>query len=118
MQWAAAVSDLDLTDRRQAIGLRADVAERFDAELSTLAGADAAAVFVALSDTRAQTVQYLTRSLADLKPVIIAEAGVSLPSLTWSYHLYGTADRAGELVKRNNAFHASFLPPAIEALSP
>lgn len=117
-QWAAAVCDIELTDRRQAIGLRADVAERFDAELATLAGADAASVFVALSDVRGHAVQYLTRSLADLKPVVVAEAQVALPSLYWSHALYGTAARAEELTKRNRAFHASFLPQTIEAVAP
>lgn len=117
-QWAAAVADTNLTDRRQAIGLRAAVSERFDDELAFLAGPAASGVFVALSDVRSQAVQYLTRALADLKPVIVAESGVPLPSLAWSHHLYGTADRAGELVKRNRAIHASFMPLAIEAVAP
>lgn len=118
VQWAAAVGEMTLTDRRQAIGLRAEAAERFDAEISTLAGPEASRVFVALSEVRAQIVQYLTRALADLKPVIVAETNRSLPSLAWSQHLYGTAARAGELAERNRAIHASFMPLAIEALAP
>lgn len=116
-QWAAAASEITLTDRRQAIGIRAEVAERFDGELQTLAGSDAAAAFVALSEVRAQAVSYLGRAITDMKPVIVAEAGLSLPSLYWANHLYGDAARASELAQRNRVIHPSFMPSAIEALA-
>jgi prophage DNA circulation protein len=40
-----------------------------------------------------------------------------LPSLVWSWNLYGSAGRAHELVARSRATHPGFLPEQFEALA-
>lgn len=116
-EWAVAVTEIDYRDRRAAIQARADLAERFDAALDGLAGPLAYPLYVAMSDVRDNAVQYLSRLITDLAPVQIYETSTSMPSLWWSYRLYGDAGRAEELIGRNRAMHASFMPLEIEALA-
>lgn len=116
-QWAVAVTEIDYRDRRAAIQARADLAERFDAVLDGLAGPSAYPLFVALTEVRDTAITYLTRLLTDLAPVNMFETGTSMPSLWWSWRLYADAGRAEELIARNRAFHASFMPREIEALA-
>ena len=116
-QWAVAVTEIAYHDRRAAIQARADLAERFDAVLDILSGPDAHAMALALGEVRNTAIQYLTRMLTDLAPVQIFISHKTMPSLWWAYRLYGDAARASELVSRNQALHASFMPLEVEALA-
>ncbi len=103
------------TDRRSAIQARADIAELIDAEMLDLEGAERHAAHVALSDLRRRAVDYLSRAIIDLAPIVIVEAQASLPSLYWAQVMYGGADRARELSSMNGTFHPSFMPRTFEA---
>jgi len=115
-QMCAAIADMDFTDRRAAIQVRADIAEAIDAELDILIGPDAYPAALALLDLRGRTVEYLSRAIADLAPVVAVSALVTMPSLWWANRLYGDAGRATELVAKNRVKHPSFMPLEFEAL--
>jgi prophage DNA circulation protein len=115
-QWAVAKTEIEYGDRRAAIQARADVAEAIDAELDRLSGDKAYGLYVALSETRGHAVEFFTRLLTDLAPVVIVSTGVPMPSLWLANMLYGDAERAGELARRNRVIHPSFMPTDIEAL--
>jgi prophage DNA circulation protein len=108
--------DDSISDRPAGITLRADLTELFDAEIETL-DMDHGALIDAVADIRGQAVEYLSRLILDLAPVITATANASLPSLVWAWRLYGDPSRAGELVARNQVAHPSFMPLSIEALA-
>lgn len=116
-RYAAAVAARSYTDRRAAIQARADASEFFDAELHRLHGADCHSVYVALDDLRGRVSEHLSRQIADLAPVLIVGAELSLPSLWWANRLYGNAARASELARRNRVKHPSFMPTEFEALA-
>lgn len=117
-RYAEAVAARTYRDRRAAIQARADAAELFAAEADRVVpGPGSAEVNRELLTVSARVADLLSRQISDLAPVIIAEAGLSMPSLWWSNRMYGVADRAAEIVARNRATHASFLPTKIEALA-
>lgn len=115
--WASAAASRIYTDRRQAIQARADAGERFAAELARVTPGTGHEAYKALVDLQAALVEYLSRRIADLAPVVVVEAGRTMPSLWWSNRLYGKHDRAGEIVARNRIIHASFMPATFEALA-
>ena len=96
---------------------RAEVAERFDHELEAAGGAANAPLYIAIEGLRGSVVDYLTRLIADLAPVVTVSANRSLPSLWWSWRIYGVADRSAELVARNSVRHPSFMPREFQALA-
>ncbi len=115
--WASAAAARIYGDRRAAIQARADAGERFAAELARVTPGTGHEAYKALVDLQAALVAYLSRRIADLAPVLVVEAGRSMPSLWWSNRLYGTHARAGEIVQRNRVIHASFMPARFEALA-
>lgn len=104
-------------DRRAAIQARANAAELFTAELERLAGWRDHAVYVALETLSNRCAEHLTQQIATLAPVVIVESNLRMPALWWANRLYGDANRATELVERNRAIHAGFLPLVVEALA-
>jgi hypothetical protein len=116
-QYAAAVVSRRYPDRRAAIQARADVGERFNAELERLAGWQSHALYVTIDEIRGRTAEHLTRAIADLAPVLTVGSELSMPSLWWAHRLYGDAARAGELATRNRVKHPSFMPTEFEALA-
>lgn len=116
-QYAAAVVSRRYTSRREAIQARADAAERFDALLALLAGWQSHALYVAVDELRGQTAEHLSRTVADLAPVLTVGSDISMPSLWWANRLYGDAARAQELAARNGVKHPSFMPTEFEALA-
>lgn len=115
--WCQAVLRRPFTNRPDGVAARGEVMARFEVELQDCGGADNAALFVALSALRNATVDYLTRLIADLAPVISVETPQQMPSLAVAWLLYADPLRAGELVARNRVRHPSFMPTAIEALA-
>lgn len=105
------------TDRREAIQARADAAEFFSAELEAAGETHRYQAWTELQTLSGRLAEYLGRRVADLAPVVGVEASATMPSLWWANRLYGSADRAGELVDRNRVIHASFMPPSFEALA-
>lgn len=115
--WAAAAASMIFTDRKHAVQVRADASERFDAELSRVVSGTPHDVYVALSDLQAGLVEYLSRRIADMAPVVMVEAARIMPSLWWANRIYGGHTRAAELVKRNRVIHAAFMPDRLEAIT-
>jgi prophage DNA circulation protein len=114
--YCAAVAKVKLTDRPSAITLRANVSTRFDEQLEALQSEDYE-VFHAMTVLRDATVEYLSRAIIDLAPVVRVSANLRMPSLYWSWRLYADPNRAMEVVDRNRVPHPSFMPTNFEALS-
>lgn len=115
--WCEAVVRRPYASRPEGVSARAEIAERFERELNDAGGAENVALFVAISDLRGAAVEYLSRVVNDLAPVITIEAARSLPSLWWAWRLYADPARAGELVGRNGVAHPSYMPATFQALA-
>lgn len=103
--------------RREAISARANAVEYFQAELDRTFGAEDAELAQALETLRGTLLDYLTRAVIDLAPVVVVEASRKLPALAWAWALYQDPTRATELVSRNNAIMPTFMPLSFEALA-
>jgi len=115
--WAESLVRRTYADRPSGVTARAEAAERFDAELELSGGANNVAIYLAIEGLRDGVVDYLTKLIADLAPIVTVSANRSLPSLWWSWRLYGSADRSSELVARNLVRHPSFMPTEFQALA-
>lgn len=114
--YAEAIARVTLIDRPSAITLRANVAEYFESELLRLNAADISLAH-AIATLRDSVIDYLSRAVLTLAPVIVVEANLSMPSLFWAWRLYQDPTRSTELVARNTLAHPSFVPPEFEALA-
>lgn len=114
--YAEAVARIPLTDRQSGIRLRADVAELFEAELLAIGAADIDLAHT-VETIRNAVIDYLSRVILDLAPVVQVNANLSMPSLFWAWRLYADPSRSGELVARNAVVHPSFMPASFEALA-
>ena len=104
------------SDRRAALTLRANVAEYFEAEMDRLT-ADQSDLYNAMAGLRNATVDFLSRAVLDLAPVISVAANMSMPSLFWAWRLYSDPARSTNLVARDRVVHPSFMPAEFEALA-
>ncbi len=109
--YCEAVVRVTLGDRPTAITLRANVSTYFDALPS-----EDFAIYNALIKLRDATIDYLSRAILDLAPVVKVHASLGMPSLFWAWRLYADPARSNELVARNRIEHPSFMPPVFEAL--
>ena len=66
---------------------------------------------------RSAAVQDLNARGAQLPELVTILLPGSLPVLTLSNRLYGTADRSDELVQRARPIHPAFMPVRFQALS-
>lgn len=114
--YCEAIARITLTDRPTALTLRANVAEQFESELLALSASDTALAH-ALIQMRDAVVNYLSRSILDLAPVVTVEASLVMPSLFWAWRLYQDPARSREIVGRNRVPHPSFIPGTFEALA-
>lgn len=114
--YGEAIARMKLRDRQSAATLRANVAEHFEYELLQLQAdeIDLARIITAMRDS---IIEYLSRAILDLAPVITVSANLTLPSLFWSWRLYSDPLRARELVERNRVIHPSFMPQEFEGLA-
>lgn len=110
------IARISLPDRPAGITLRADVAEYFEAEVEDLPASEID-LFHAVGVMRDAVIEYLSRAILDLAPVINVDANLSMPSLFWAWRLYQDPERSSEIVARNRVQHPSFMPPAFEALA-
>lgn len=104
------------SDRPAAITLRANVAEYFEIEFDRLT-ADQFDLYEAMVTLRNAAVDFLSRAILDLAPVISVSANLVMPSLFWAWRLYADPARSTQLVTRNKVIHPSFLPAEFEALA-
>jgi prophage DNA circulation protein len=79
--------------------------------------ADQSDLYSAMSALRNATVDFLSRAVLDLAPVISVSANMPMPSLFWAWRLYSDPARSVDLVARNRVVHPSFMPAQFEALS-
>jgi prophage DNA circulation protein len=103
-------------DRPSSEQSRALAAAVFEDALSRL-GREGLALHRALSQLRSVVTERATSRAASLAPLVQVSAQRRLPSLVWSWRLYGTPARSGELVARSRAAHPGFLPERFEALA-
>lgn len=103
-------------DRPAALEARALAAAVFEDALSRL-GRDGLDLHRALSSLGNIVTERATARAASLAPLVTVSSTISRPSLVWSWRLYGTPDRAGEIVARSGAAHPGFLPVKFEALA-
>lgn len=115
ISYCEAVAKVSLQDRPSAITLRANVSMLFDQQMESLNSEDYDQ-FLGMTKLRDATVEYLSRAIIDLAPVVRVTASLSRPSLYWSWRMYGDPNRAMQLVERNRVAHPSFMPPQFEAL--
>ena len=104
-------------DRRAGVNARADLAARFEAELLQTTGAEHADLYRDLVALQGAVIDYLSRAINDLAPVITIEASRIMPSLFWAWRLYADPQRGGEIVARNAVRHPSFVPTIFAALA-
>lgn len=104
--------------RSQAIETRARLVARFSGELALCTGAANLGLSVALQGLRGAAIDYLSKLITDLKPVLTVTSTLPLPSLVFAWQLYQDPTRAPEIVARNHVKHPSFMPERFEALSP
>lgn len=116
ISYSEAIARMTIPDRPTAITLRANVAEYFESELLTVSAADIDLAH-AIMTLRNGVVDYLSRAIITLAPVIKVSANLSMPSLFWAWRLYQDPTRSSELAARNNVAHPSFMPLEFEALA-
>lgn len=116
LSYSEAIARIVLTDRPTAITLRANVSEYFEGELVVVNAADIA-LANAIMALRDSVINYLSRAVLDLAPIITVEANLVMPSLFWAYRLYQDPTRSTELASRNEIAHPSFMPLEFEALA-
>jgi prophage DNA circulation protein len=114
--YCEAIARLTLTDRPSAITLRANVSEYIDGILGGFLPSDIA-VYDAIIALRDATVNYLSRAIIDLAPIVTVEANLSMPSLYWAWRLYKDPTRSTDLVARNKVVDPSAMPTTFEALA-
>lgn len=115
--YAEAVLGRTFAARPDGVTARGEVAERFENEIYDTTGADNAALYVAIEQLRGKVIDWLTRTINDLAPVITVESARIRPSIALAWLLYADPLRADELVARNSVRHPSFMPTVISALS-
>lgn len=115
--YAEGVLRMTFAARPEGVTARAEVAERFEAELYNTTGAENHDLFVAINVLRGAVIDWLAKTINTLAPVIVVESAMIMPSLALAWALYADPMRAVELVARNNVRHPSFMPRTIEALS-
>jgi len=107
----------EFTDRPDGVLARAELAMRFESEMLRANGAEYADMYRALDDARGRAIEYLSKVINDLAPVISVESNRVMPSLYWSYRLYAVADRGVELAQRNLVRNPAFMPKTFAALA-
>jgi hypothetical protein len=115
ISYCEAVAKVTLSDRPAAITLRANVSRFFDEQLNSLRSEEYD-LFHSMTSLRDATVEYLSRTIIDLAPVVRVSANFEMPSLYWAWRLYADPTRSTQLVDRNRVEHPSFMPPKFEAL--
>jgi prophage DNA circulation protein len=112
-----AVIRSDYVARPDGVRARAEIAMRYEAAMLLANGAEHADLYRALDDARGRAIEYLSKVINDLAPVISVASGRVMPSLYWSYRLYAEAARGTELAQRNSVRNPAFMPKEFSALA-
>lgn len=115
--YSVAVLNQTYVSRADGVTARADVAERFERELLLRGGEYDGGLYLALDDLRGRVIEYLSRLINDLAPVVSVKSVRILPSLFFAWRLYADPLRSTELVQRNGVRHPSFMPLEFSALA-
>jgi len=115
-QLAIAVTEATYPSRREAVDARAHMAELFSNELNLTNDPAQWEVIQELRNLQGLTIEFLSKLIADLSPVMQIEAQTRMPSTYWAYRLYGDANRDEELWLRNEIKHPMWMPVEFEAL--
>ena len=103
--------------RPDGVAARAEIAERFDNELSNTPGAVYADLFRAIDDLSGRVVEYLSQVINDLAPLINIEIAKKLPAVYLAFRLYADPLRDAELIARNQVRNPAFMPQTFVALA-
>lgn len=114
--YSEAIVRAKLPDRPSALTVRGNVAEYFEAEMDRIPAAEAD-LYNALAGLRNATVDFLSREVLNLAPVVTVSSNLTMPSLFWAWRMYGDPTRSSELVARNRVVHPSFMPMEFDALA-
>lgn len=112
-----AVIRMEFGARPEAITVRGDYSERMEAEMNASGELAENGVFLAVQNVRNSVVEYLSKEIATLAPVVTVRANMALPSLYWAWRLYQEPTRQSELVSRNAVKHPSVMPLNFEAVA-
>jgi prophage DNA circulation protein len=74
-------------------------------------------VYKALQDVRGAAIDFLSRDITDLAPVLEINQMRPMPAAYWANRLYNDAGRIEELTQRNSVKHPLFMPLEFEAVS-
>jgi prophage DNA circulation protein len=92
------------------------MSELFNGELNLTNDPSQWEVIQQLRNLQGLTIEFLSKLIADLSPVMQIEAMSRMPSTYWAYRLYGDANRDEELWLRNEIKHPMWMPVEFEAL--
>ncbi|MCB2106352.1 MAG: DNA circularization N-terminal domain-containing protein [Rhodobacteraceae bacterium] len=115
--YAEAVLRMTFRSRPEGVTARGVVAERFETELYDTTGAANAPLYLAIEQLRGSVIEWLTRTINDLAPIVMVESARIRPALDLAWVLYADPSRGDELVARNAVRNPLFVPHRIEALS-
>lgn len=115
--FAEAITRRTYKARPEGVTARAEVAARFEAELENSGGAANAELFIAIQALRGNVVEFLTRLIADLAPIVTVQAPRAMPALWWAWRLYADPTRDAELIERNFVQHPAIMPATFQALA-
>lgn len=116
--YVESVLGMTFASRTDGVATRSALVSRIANELAQTMGGSNADLYVALENLRSATVAYLTKLIADLRPILSVGAPRSLPSIWWAWRLYQDPTQAPEIVARNKVRHPSFCPQTLEVLAP
>jgi hypothetical protein len=113
---AQTAADIDFDSYDDAVSLRDDLADRLDAELLAMGDTGEDDALVSMEALRAKMVEDLTVRGGNLERVKRVRFARNLPALVASYDVYETANRDGEVIRRNRIRHPGFCPDELEVL--
>lgn len=100
-----------------AAGVRAQVLDVLDAEITIAGDQLEDGVYTSLRTLRAQAVQDLNARGASLPTLVTVEVARSMPALALAQRLYRDASRSDELIARVVPIHPAFMPRTFTALN-
>jgi prophage DNA circulation protein len=115
LEWARAITGVRYDTREAAVSARADLAVGFAVELETV---DDPLAEEALRRARDTAITYVTRTGAEMPPVIRLRFNGSSPAAVLATMIYNDATRDHELVRYNRAPHPLQMPAEINAVRP
>jgi hypothetical protein len=115
--YVEALVSMSFATRNDAITARADCVQRFERELMLCGLGTDIDVAAALTAMRDRAVAWLSQVEIDSKPVLTVTAAAELPAPFLAWRLWRDPSRAAELVSRNAAPVAEFMPLVFEALA-